>query len=199
MTPSNFDRLVLDSDHIWIIEFYAPWCGHCQQLVPEYGKAATALKVMDLRFSFRETEIESDFMKITFLSHSCFQGIVKVGAVNADEHKSLSSKYAVRGFPTIKIFSDKNKPDDYEGARSAQALVDAGINAAKQKAHAALGGKKSGSGSKVRISIGKMRGRVFLLAPGVFLREKIRRKLNKQRRSNHYSCFFSSRAVIPRM
>lgn len=78
------------------------------------------------------------------------QGVVKVGAINADDHKSLSGKYGVRGFPTIKIFgADKNKPTDYDGARSAQAIVDAALNAAKQKTYATLGGKKSSSGSKV--------------------------------------------------
>lgn len=46
LTPANFDRLVIQSDALWIVEFYAPWCGHCQQFVPEYSKAATALKVM---------------------------------------------------------------------------------------------------------------------------------------------------------
>lgn len=45
LTPSNFDKLVLRSDDIWIVEFFAPWCGHCQALVPEYTKAASALKV----------------------------------------------------------------------------------------------------------------------------------------------------------
>jgi protein disulfide-isomerase A6 len=45
LTPANFDRLVIQSDALWIVEFYAPWCGHCQQFVPEYSKAATALKV----------------------------------------------------------------------------------------------------------------------------------------------------------
>jgi protein disulfide-isomerase A6 len=45
LTPANFDRLVIQSDAVWIVEFYAPWCGHCQQFVPEYSKAATALKV----------------------------------------------------------------------------------------------------------------------------------------------------------
>jgi len=45
LRSNNFDNLVLNSDHIWVVEFYAPWCGHCQQLMPEYDKAATALKV----------------------------------------------------------------------------------------------------------------------------------------------------------
>lgn len=46
LTPSNFDRLVINSDEVWIVEFFAPWCGHCQQFVPEYQKAAKALKVV---------------------------------------------------------------------------------------------------------------------------------------------------------
>lgn len=45
LTPSNFDKLVLRDDAIWVVEFYAPWCGHCQSLKPEYEKAAKALKV----------------------------------------------------------------------------------------------------------------------------------------------------------
>jgi len=45
LNSANFDRLVIQSDAVWIVEFYAPWCGHCQQFVPEYSKAATALKV----------------------------------------------------------------------------------------------------------------------------------------------------------
>lgn len=44
LTPSNFDRLVVNSDEVWVVEFYAPWCGHCSQLVPEYTKLAKALK-----------------------------------------------------------------------------------------------------------------------------------------------------------
>ncbi|XP_015431249.1 PREDICTED: protein disulfide-isomerase A6 [Dufourea novaeangliae] len=68
LEPNNFDNLVLNSDNVWIVEFYAPWCGHCRQLTPEYDKAATALK-----------------------------GIVKVGAINADEHASLGSMYGVKG------------------------------------------------------------------------------------------------------
>ncbi|XP_063831856.1 protein disulfide-isomerase A6 homolog [Ostrinia nubilalis] len=117
LTPNNFDKLVLNSDEVWIVEFYAPWCGHCKNLVPEYKKAARALK-----------------------------GIVKVGAVNADEHKSLSQKYGVKGFPTIKMFTgSKNTP--YQGQRTAEAFVDAALKAAKDRAYDNLGKKSSGSSS----------------------------------------------------
>ena len=41
---------------------------------------------------------------------------MRLGAVDADQHKSLGAKYGVRGFPTLKIFgSNKNSPSDYQG------------------------------------------------------------------------------------
>lgn len=116
LTQSNFQQKVINSDEVWIVEFFAPWCGHCKALTPEYKKAATALK-----------------------------GVVKVGAVDADEHKSLGGQYGVRGFPTIKVFNlNKNKPEDFNGQRTAQGIVDAGLKAAKEKVNFQLSGKKSG-------------------------------------------------------
>lgn len=69
--------------------------------------------------------------------------------MNADEHKSLGSKYGVRGFPTIKIFGLDKKPEEYNGPRSAAGIVDAALNAASQKVRRTLGGKTSGGESKV--------------------------------------------------
>lgn len=114
LTSANFDRLVLQDDTIWIVEFYAPWCGHCKNLVPEYLKAAGQLK-----------------------------GVVKMGAVNADEDKALGGQYGVKGFPTIKIFgTNKKAPTDYNGARTAQGFIETALSEIKRKVE--TGGKKSG-------------------------------------------------------
>ncbi|ESO13028.1 hypothetical protein HELRODRAFT_63467, partial [Helobdella robusta] len=119
LTDANFRSRVVDSDELWLVEFYAPWCGHCKNLVPEWKKAATALK-----------------------------GIVKVGAVDATEHQSLGSSYNVRGFPTIKIFgSNKNNPSDYNGARTAQSIVDTAINHLRTLATERLSGRSGGGSS----------------------------------------------------
>ncbi|XP_030544343.1 protein disulfide isomerase-like 2-3 [Rhodamnia argentea] len=94
LTSSNFDELVLKSKELWVVEFFAPWCGHCKKLAPEWKKAANNLK-----------------------------GKVKLGHVDCDAEKSLMSRYNVQGFPTILVFgADKDSPIPYEGARTASAI-----------------------------------------------------------------------------
>lgn len=44
LTDSNFDELVTGGGEAWMVEFYAPWCGHCKNLKPAYIQAAKALK-----------------------------------------------------------------------------------------------------------------------------------------------------------
>jgi len=44
LTDSTFDAAVMGSKDIWVVEFYAPWCGHCKALEPEYNEAASKLK-----------------------------------------------------------------------------------------------------------------------------------------------------------
>lgn len=74
---------------------------------------------------------------------------MKVGAVNADEHKSLSGRFGVRGFPTVKIFTPtKKEGEDYRGGRTAQGLAEAALNALKERVDEKLGSR---SGKKVHI------------------------------------------------
>ncbi|GAV62427.1 Thioredoxin domain-containing protein, partial [Cephalotus follicularis] len=94
LNSHNFDELVLKSKELWIVEFFAPWCGHCKKLAPEWKKAANSLK-----------------------------GKVKLGHVDCDSEKSLMSRFNVQGFPTILVFgADKDSPIPYEGARTAAAI-----------------------------------------------------------------------------
>ena len=74
------------------------------------------------------------------------KGIVKVGAVDADAHKTLGGQYGIRGFPTIKIFgTNKQSPTDYQGGRTADAIVDQVLNQLKTIANERLGKRGGGS------------------------------------------------------
>jgi len=112
-SPSDFNKKVVDTDDPAIVEFFAPWCGHCKNLASEWKKAATALK-----------------------------GIAKVVAVDADAHREIGAPYDIKGFPTIKFFGvDKKKPQDYNGERTANGIVEYVIRELKSIATARLGGK----------------------------------------------------------
>jgi protein disulfide-isomerase A6 len=44
LTDANFEQTVYGSKDIWLVEFYAPWCGHCKALEPEWNASASQLK-----------------------------------------------------------------------------------------------------------------------------------------------------------
>lgn len=97
LTDDNFDDLVLNSGDVWLVEFYAPWCGHCKALAPEWDQAALELK-----------------------------GSVKLGALDAEANKVKAAEFGIRGFPTIKVFgptaSAASDAKDYDGPRTASGI-----------------------------------------------------------------------------
>jgi len=92
-TDATFDEVIKSSDFV-LMEFYAPWCGHCKKLTPEWEKAATELK-----------------------------GTAVVAKIDATAEPANAGKYDVKGYPTIKIFREGAVAGDYEGGRTADAIV----------------------------------------------------------------------------
>ncbi|RLN22703.1 protein disulfide isomerase-like 2-2 [Panicum miliaceum] len=91
LTPETFDSVVLDETKDVLVEFYAPWCGHCKSLAPTYEKVASVFKLDE--------------------------GVV-IANLDADKHRDLAEKYGVTGFPTLKFFPKGNKAgEDYDGGR----------------------------------------------------------------------------------
>ncbi|CAN6708035.1 unnamed protein product [Malus baccata var. baccata] len=119
LTPSNFKSKVLDSNRVVLVEFFAPWCGHCQALTPIWEKAATVLK-----------------------------GVAAVAALDADAHKSLAQEYGIRGFPTIKVFVPGKPPVDYQGARDVKPIAEFALQQIKALLKDRLSGKTTGGSSE---------------------------------------------------
>ncbi|CAL4895601.1 unnamed protein product [Urochloa decumbens] len=97
LTPESFDSIVLDETKDVLVEFYAPWCGHCKHLAPVYENLASVFKQDD--------------------------GVV-IANLDADKHTDLAEKYGVSGFPTLKFFPKGNKAgEDYDGGRDLDDFV----------------------------------------------------------------------------
>jgi len=97
LTPSNFDEIVNDATKDVLVEFYAPWCGHCKKLAPDYEIIAKAY------------ENEPD---------------VVIANIDADAHKEIAGRFEVTGFPTIKWFPKNNKEGErYDGPRDIDAFI----------------------------------------------------------------------------
>ncbi|KAI1767434.1 disulfide isomerase [Hypoxylon sp. FL1150] len=97
LIPSNFDKVVLKSGKPTLVEFFAPWCGHCKNLAPVYEELASAFAT------------SKD---------------VQIAKVDADAERDLGRKYGVQGFPTLKWFDGKSdKPTDYNGGRDLESLT----------------------------------------------------------------------------
>lgn len=98
LKPSNFDSIVTNSGKPALVEFFAPWCGHCKTLAPIYE------------------ELGSNFASLS--------DKVTIAKVDADSEKELGKKYGIQGFPTLKWFDGKGgEPEDYKKGRDLESLT----------------------------------------------------------------------------
>jgi len=96
LTEDNFDQAVKEHE-MMLVEFYAPWCGHCTALEPEYKKAAKML--LDANAP------------------------VTLAKLDATKEKKVADKFKIEGFPTLKFFNH-GQPSEYSGPREAAGIVD---------------------------------------------------------------------------
>jgi len=78
-----------------MVEFYAPWCGHCKKLEPEYKMASEVLKK---------------------------EGIM-IAKVDASKEAELAKEHMIQGFPTLSVFKKGVKFEDFSGERTADAII----------------------------------------------------------------------------
>lgn len=96
LTDDNFDEEIAKNPNL-LVEFYAPWCGHCKKLAPKYASAASQLASLDPP-----------------------QYIAKVDCTT---NPNLKAKYEIKGFPTLKFFKN-GEPHDYKGQREAKGIYE---------------------------------------------------------------------------
>ena len=93
LTADNFGKEVLQSGPPVLVDFWAEWCGPCKMIAPVLDELADE-----------------------------YNGKVRIGKVNIDEHQSLASEYGVRAIPTLLLFKGGQVQEQIVGARSKRDL-----------------------------------------------------------------------------
>ena len=94
----TFQKEVIDNDKDVMLVFYAPWCGHCKQLLPKYEEAAKKLKAKN----------------------------PKIVLAKMDATENEVESVTITGFPTIKFYPGNkkgSKPIDFNGERTTEGII----------------------------------------------------------------------------
>lgn len=97
LTDADFAARVAESETT-LVMFYAPWCGHCKKLKPEYAKAAELVRGEDPPIALAKVD--------------CTEG-----------GKETCNKFSVSGYPTLKIFKNGEVSQEYSGPREASGIA----------------------------------------------------------------------------
>ncbi|CCH46454.1 putative secreted protein [Wickerhamomyces ciferrii] len=95
LTQETFSKYINENPLV-LAEFFAPWCGHCKALGPNFAKAADILDSKN----------------------------IQLAQIDCTEEQELCQEHGIRGYPTLKVFRGESDPSDYEGPRSADGIVD---------------------------------------------------------------------------
>ena len=94
LSDANFDAVVAASDLPEVVDFWAPWCGPCRQMAPQFEQAARSLKGRAL--------------------------LVKV---NSDDNPHTASRFGIRSIPTLVKLQRGDEVARVAGARPAGQIV----------------------------------------------------------------------------
>ena len=87
ITDGNFKNVVLDSDKVVLVDFWASWCGPCRMIAPIVDEL-----------------------------HEELEGKAVIGKVNVDDNSESSANYGVRNIPTLLVFKNGEVVDKLVGA-----------------------------------------------------------------------------------
>lgn len=93
ITQENFQQEVLQSPQPCLVDFWAEWCGPCKMLAPILDELAQE-----------------------------YDGRIRIGKVNIDEHQELAAQYGIRSIPTLLLFQQGQVAEQLVGLRSKRDL-----------------------------------------------------------------------------
>ena len=94
LTQATFARHLSRNDIPVLVDFWAPWCGPCKMMAPQFAQAAQLLEPQ-----------------------------VRLAKVNTEAEQSLGAQYAIRSIPTLALFRGGREIARQPGAMGAQDIV----------------------------------------------------------------------------